>query len=128
MSVGTWVHLAATYDGTTIRIHVNGRARSKKTGMLGHANADFGGVLHIGRNVLADEFAWGGLIDEVRISRVARYSQANFVPAVRVESDSDTIALWHFDEGAGTIAGDATGAHPGTIDGATWAPTACDAR
>ena len=41
-----------------------------------------------------------GLIDEVRISRIARYA-AGFVPETRFAADNDTLALYHFDEGAG---------------------------
>ena len=46
---------------------------------------------------------WGpftGYIDEVRISRVARYTvgKKGFTPREKFENDVKTIALWHFDE------------------------------
>ena len=46
---------------------------------------------------------WGpfaGYIDEVRISRVARYDvdKKGFTPRNRFKKDLETIALWHFDE------------------------------
>jgi hypothetical protein len=45
------------------------------------------------------------LLDELRISRTARYL-GNFSPAARYDSDSDTEALFHFDEGSGEVAHD----------------------
>jgi hypothetical protein len=55
----------------------------------------------------------------VRLSATVRYT-ADFVPAISFASDNATIALWHFDECAGGIAGDETGSHDGTINGAVW--------
>ena len=53
-----------------------------------------------------DTHFWGhfaGYIDEVRISKVARYNIAkrNFTPQKKFENDAKTIALWHFDEPRG---------------------------
>ena len=50
---------------------------------------------------------WGpfaGYIDEVRISRVARYKvdKKGFTPREKFKNDAKTIALWHFDEPGGT--------------------------
>ena len=64
-----------------------------------------------------------GLIDEVRISTTARYDR-EFIPLVRFEPDRDTIALYHFDEGSGDVARDASGnGHHGTVRGAKWVKT-----
>ncbi len=129
ITIGKWTHLAVTYDGTSIRIHVDGKTMRTITARGTPPNADFAGVLSIGRNALSKSFPWGGLIDEVRISKVARYSAASFVPEGRFEVDPNTIALWHFDEGTGATANDAAGAHPGVITGALWVPTtSCTSR
>ena len=59
--------------------------------------------------------SWGyfaGYIDEVRISKVARYNIAkrNFTPRTKFKNDAKTVALWHFDEPRGTRAfSDASG-------------------
>ena len=50
---------------------------------------------------------WGhfaGYIDEVRISKVARYNTAKrgFTPREKFKNDAKTVALWHFDEARGT--------------------------
>ena len=50
---------------------------------------------------------WGhfaGYIDEVRISKVARYdtTKRGFTPQRKFKNDAKTVALWHFDESRGT--------------------------
>ncbi len=50
---------------------------------------------------------WGhfaGYIDEVRVSRVARYdiTKWGFTPRKKFKTDARTVALWHFDETRGT--------------------------
>ncbi len=50
---------------------------------------------------------WGhfaGYIDEVRISKVARYNitKRGFTPQKKFKNDAKTVALWHFDEARGT--------------------------
>ena len=49
---------------------------------------------------------WGhfaGYIDEVRISKVARYDvdKKGFTPRKKFKNDAKTVALWHFDESRG---------------------------
>ena len=61
------------------------------------------------------DYFWGpfaGYIDEVRISKVARYgvNKRGFTPRSKFKKDRDTIALWHFDEPGGRqIFSDASG-------------------
>ena len=65
LAVGTWTHIATTYDGTTQRLFVNGQevASRPQTGPI----AVSGGVLRIGgNNSWTDEF-FQGEIDEVRV-------------------------------------------------------------
>lgn len=61
--------------------------------------------------------AYAGYIDEVRISRVLRYT-APFSPvADPFVADGDTVALYHFDEGQGSVANDSSGAQGGPSNG-----------
>lgn len=66
------------------------------------------------------DYFFRGLIDELRISNVARYS-ASYTPEKHFKPDANTVALYHFDEGSGTVAKDSSrNGHHGEIHGATW--------
>ncbi len=61
-----------------------------------------------------------GVIDQVRISRVARYTQ-NFPPVTSLPSDDKTLAMYDFREGKGETLRDVSGnGHDGKIVGAEW--------
>jgi hypothetical protein len=59
-----------------------------------------------------------GWIDEVRISRIIRYRGAFTPPTAPFTPDPDTVALYHFNEGAGVTVRDSSGAPGGPSDGA----------
>jgi len=64
MAANVWTHLAVTYDGTTLRLFVNGvRVRSQSAA---GAAITTSGALRIGGNAFWGEY-FKGLIDEVRI-------------------------------------------------------------
>jgi Concanavalin A-like lectin/glucanases superfamily len=65
----TWTHLAATYDGTTLRLYVNGTQVSSvaRSGAIATSN----GVLSIGGDPLYGQY-FAGRIDDVRIYNAAR--------------------------------------------------------
>ncbi len=61
--------------------------------------------------------SYKGLFDELRISRVLRYT-ANFTrPRAPFFADASTAALYHFDEGAGAVANDVSGSTGGPSHG-----------
>lgn len=61
--------------------------------------------------------SFSGWVDEVRISRTLRYAGNYVVPNAPFSADADTLALYHLDEGSGTVAGDTSGASGGPSDG-----------
>jgi hypothetical protein len=65
-AVNTWTHLAATYDGTTLRMYANGTQVSTKA-VTGNVIASTG-ALRIGGNAIWGEY-FQGSIDEVRLYR-----------------------------------------------------------
>ncbi len=114
------IHLAGAYDGKAeIRFYVNGRLQSRTPAQ----NVKPSNVpLTLGGNWNASDKGsrFFGRMNEVRISKVARYD-SDFTPNKRFEPDNDTLALYHFDEGEGTVLKDSSGnGHHGKIVGATW--------
>ena len=77
---GAWSHLAGTYDGTTLRLFVNGIAVASRT-VSGPMQAS-GGTVKIGGNAIWGEW-FKGLIDDVRI-----YNRA--LSATEIASDMAT--------------------------------------
>lgn len=94
---GVLHHVAATFDGTTGSIFVDGVRAAFAPGNAAVAATT---TLRIGCNANVDSFE--GLIDEVRLSSIDRYAGADFtVPSGAYEVDADTVLLFHFDEGQG---------------------------
>lgn len=58
-----------------------------------------------------------GSVDELRISTKLRYASAFARPSSAFAVDAATAALYHFDEGSGTVAGDAAGSSDATLSG-----------
>lgn len=105
------IHVAVVRSEGEIRLYRDGKLQ-KKDSFEGTLSAP-AGVFMIGGH-------YNGLIDEVRISKVARY-RADFTPAPRLASDADTLALYHCDEGQGDKLTDSSGnGHHGKIVGAKW--------
>lgn len=63
-----------------------------------------------------------GVLAEVRISQTARY-QGDFKPPLRHETDEQTLALYHCDDGQGKIITDSSGhGHHAKLKGGKWVP------
>ena len=80
LTANTWAHLAAVYDGTRVRIFVDGveAASAPATGLVQASD----GVLRIGGNAIWNEW-FAGQIDEVRI-----YGRA--LGAAEIQADMST--------------------------------------
>jgi len=62
--------------------------------------------------------SFSGYVDEVRLSTALRYSGASFaVPTTVFEDDTDTAALYHFEEGNGDFIADSSSASGGPSHG-----------
>ncbi|PAP75367.1 lamin tail domain-containing protein [Rubrivirga marina] len=117
-----WYHLAATWNTTEgkMRLFLDGKLVDEVDSTMplagGTQQIAIGGGNEDLWNSRYESFR--GTIDEVRFSAVDRY-QADFeLPTAPFEPDPFTIALWHFDEGSGTVAADATGnGFTGTLGG-----------
>ena len=80
LTANTWAHLAATYDGATMRLYVNGGqvASRAQTGAIATST----NPLQIGGDTFYGQY-FAGLIDEVRI-----YNQA--LSVAEIQSDMNT--------------------------------------
>jgi hypothetical protein len=120
LPVNTWTHLAATYDGGSLRIFVNGSEVASPMPLTGSMAASTS-PLRIGGNALFGGEYFQGKIDEVRIYARA-LSPAEIVADMGLPVSNGLAAAFSFDEGSGTTASDSSGnGNNGTVSGATWA-------
>ncbi len=106
-----WAHVAVTWDGTFISTFVNGQFLEKfdKPGPAANDSPD---TFKVGRRTRGDatHSIYTGMIDEVRISKVVRYTEVGFeVPRTAFVTDADTVALYHFDGATNGVVADASG-------------------
>lgn len=107
--VNTWYHLAATYDGTTMRLYRDSTqiASVGKTGSItsNSQNMVIGGHANVASEKL------NGVLDEVRIWNVTR-SQAEIaanMSALISPATAGLVGYWRCDENTGSTTADATG-------------------
>ena len=119
---GEWTHVAGTFDGSTLKIYINGveAGSSFFSGSIATApcNVRIGG--HYNTYVNRQ---WNGLIDEVRIWNVCRTESEISTNMENPLTGTETglVGLWRMQEGAGTTAFDLTAnAFDGTVYGALW--------
>ncbi len=97
---GQWHYLAFVFEPARIRLYVDGEQVADRTVSIIPAREQAAGMamLSFGRLVSSQTGNLGcdGVIDEVRVSKVAR--EINAVPQGPFETDADTVGLWHFDE------------------------------
>src|SRR5262249_38303833 len=119
---GGWHHVAATFDGTTRVLYLDGVA-IHSSGSSGTLAVPDTSNFAIGATGVGYNEPFNGSIDDVRIWNVARSAaQINFYMRQRLAgNESGLAANWHFDEGSGTTAHDATGTsgNDATLNGTT---------
>ncbi|MBO2007716.1 LamG-like jellyroll fold domain-containing protein [Hymenobacter negativus] len=129
--VGAWHHVAATFNGTTRTIYLDGVAVGSDT-PGSHTVPDARnlriGVTNTNGPSRAEEY-FPGSIDEVRVWNVGRTAaQINAAKGVGLPgSTPGLVAYYRLNEASGLTAADATGnaANLGTLtNGPTWTPDA----
>jgi len=112
IQLNNWHHVAATYDGTSMRIYIDGElnAQSNMTFTIGNAvNSN----LYIGESPGFSGRVFNGKIDEVRIWNVTRTQSqvqstmnTELAPEYYSTADSGLVGYWRMNEGTGQIAND----------------------
>jgi hypothetical protein len=124
---GAWHHVAVTRSSSgAMAIFIDGRRRGSTTGPTGDvsyrdgrsSSAPMDPYLVIGaeKHDAGSEFpSYAGWFDELRVSDTVRYTTDFVPPRSELTADGATVALYHADEGSGTVLGDSTGANPGAL-------------
>ena len=113
LSTGQWYHVAATWDGATAKLYVNGVLdNSPGTARVGTIATDTR-PLYIGGRAGADYF--DGMLRDVRI-----YNRA--LTASELIDGASLVGHWQFAEGTGTNSADSSGmSNTASLSGgATW--------
>ena len=111
VKVGSRAHLAAVWDGTRLQFYLDGKPAAGEAHpreVRPHDGTSVIGAGGTAAETAGQPFGFAGEVDEIRISKVARYKQP-FTPPARFGPGPDTIALYHCDEGTGETLNDASG-------------------
>lgn len=104
LTAGRWTHLAGVYDGGQIALFVNGREVASTNVTRARLSSDKS--LYVGarpngawnvHNFSYPLIYWRGAVDDVRISRGARYIR-DFIPTSKLARDGATLLLLSCDQ------------------------------
>ena len=122
VSLGTWNHLSVIKDGAFYRLLLNGNQVAGPFDFSSHTLAS-NSIFTVGELQAGAEY-FDGKIDEVRIWREALsndFIQNNMNYQVIADSLLNLVGLYHFNEGAGSVAIDATGnGNDGSLTDILW--------
>lgn len=129
---GQWHHIAVTRNSSTggVALFVDGvldaeQTNGPSTGNVSYRdgrptsypNSDPYLVFAAEKHDYSGSLYYKGWLDEIRISNIRRYT-SNFTPPVApFSTDANTVGLYHFNEGTGTVINDSSGASGGPSNG-----------
>lgn len=122
---GTWYYGAVTYDGTTLRLYLNGGLESEivvGVNPTSYTHQRAGLATSLKSDSTANGF-FNGALDEVRVWNYARTASeiATNVNSQIASPRSGLVARWGLNEGAGSVFRSTAGTSlPGRIKGTGW--------
>lgn len=120
----TWYHVATTYDGSTLKLYVNGELDGSMT--VDSPMVSYPVPLTMGDN--PEPYPLDGMLDEVRLWDVARSEKEirRFMGRTMRNAPTGLIGHWPLDEGVGDVAIDRSGlGHHGQL-GVVFGPDVSD--
>ncbi|MCL5030254.1 MAG: T9SS type A sorting domain-containing protein [Bacteroidetes bacterium] len=117
-----WQHVAVEFNKSAgrISVYLNGKLVGQNQIPTQYYPRSLGFPSQIGKYPDLSQPGYNGLIDGIKISNIERYN-SDFLPPLDFQNDSNTLALWKFNEGVGTVANDESGhGFNGQIVGATY--------
>ena len=113
VSTGAWHHVAGVFDGSQLRVYIDGTQRGSKSSTFAPGTGT--NTVKIGARGDDAGAKFNGLIDEVRITAGVVYT-VGFAPPVDLAAITGTRGLWKFD---GQTTSDSSGnGNGGTLQGA----------
>ncbi|WP_155859065.1 LamG-like jellyroll fold domain-containing protein [Chryseobacterium oranimense] len=105
LATNTWNHIAATYDGSTMKIYINGVLDAS---VAASGNFTANGILYLARNY-DNSRTLNGFLDEFRVWKRALTASEILANNCNVPAGSPNLeANWKMNEGSGNGALDAT--------------------
>ncbi len=119
-----WYHAAATYDGTTWRLYLNGLLESTT---VANATPRYDSIQHFGLGTAFNSAGaaagrFEGVLDEPRVWNYARsLAELRSTINTNVTSATGLLGRWGLNEGAGTTADDSSsGGNHGIVSNGAW--------
>ena len=109
MSENRWYHVAATFDGTTMALYINGFLVADTTYTEAFTIADTDEPLFIGSSAFNPNRTLNGSLAEIRVWNVVRDHQtiADGMNNRMIGDEAGLVGYWALDEGEGQSAGGA---------------------
>ncbi|UHO38091.1 T9SS type A sorting domain-containing protein [Chryseobacterium capnotolerans] len=106
LNANTWYHVAATYDGSTMKLYINGTLDASKA-QTGNVNSN--GAFNVGY-LYNTSRNFNGKIDEVRVWKKALTQTEISQNMCNVSVPAASLAAyWKFNEGSGSTVQDSSG-------------------
>lgn len=115
VSLGSWHHVAVTYDGSRVTMYIDGQRDVQYSATL--TPKTNGDDLFVGVNKAGSDVYFDGLIDDVRLfNQALTATEINTIYQAALDTD-ELIAHWSFDDLLGSVASDLVGTNHGSIYG-----------